>query len=91
MEKNLIMNKWKQLSQDEKIKLVDTILEIHVRPMIASHGGGVQVLDVKDNEVMISYQGACAGCWAATSSTLSFIDETLKTNIDKDIFVTPIF
>ncbi len=84
------MNKWKELSNEEKKKLVDEIVEKEIRPMIISHGGNVNILDVKGNEIFISYQGACAGCAAAFTSTLSFIENVLKERLSEEIFVTPV-
>ena len=84
------MTDWKELSKEEKKKQIEEIINQEIRPMIMSHGGDITVLDVKDNEVFIAYQGACMGCAAAATSTLSFIENTLKERLSSEITVSPI-
>jgi len=49
-----------------------------VRPVLASHGGNVELLEVKGGAVRLKLTGACNGC---PSSSL-----TLKTAIEKSIY-----
>ncbi|MDE6840287.1 MAG: NifU family protein [Oscillospiraceae bacterium] len=41
---------------------VEQVLEERVRPMLHSHGGEVRLVDVRDGNVLVELQGACAGC-----------------------------
>ena len=43
---------------EEKVK---EVVETEIQPMLASHGGGVEVLEVKDGIVKVRLMGACAG------------------------------
>jgi len=74
---------------DKQIKLINKALEKDVLPMLMSHGGGLEIMDIVGWEVIIKYYGACHGCPLATSGTLEFIEHTLRTNIDKRIRVIP--
>ena len=56
---------------------VAEIIEEQINPSIASHGGFVTLLDVKENTVYISMGGGCQGCSAA--------DVTLKHGIESTI------
>ncbi len=85
------MNNWEKLSDQEKKEAVDKIFAKDIRPMISQHGGDVTVLDVKGNEIFISYHGACAGCAAALSSTLQFIENAVREKMGDQITVTPVF
>ena len=48
-----------------------------INPAVASHGGWVELIDVKKNNVYIRLGGGCQGCGAA--------DVTLKQGIEKAI------
>lgn len=50
---------------------VEEIIEREVAPAVASHGGSVRVVDVKENVVMLQLGGGCQGCSSATA-TLKF-------------------
>jgi Fe-S cluster biogenesis protein NfuA len=56
---------------------VQQILDEQINPGVASHGGYVELLDVKDNNIFIRMGGGCQGCGAA--------DMTLKMGIERII------
>ncbi len=60
---------------------VEQVLEERVRPMLHSHGGEVRLVDVRDGNVLVELQGACAGCPSADLSTKGFIENTLRAAI----------
>lgn len=41
---------------------VQTLLDQQVNPAIASHGGRIDLVDVKDTEVYMEMSGGCQGC-----------------------------
>jgi len=78
------------LSKEEKIKLIEKVLDEEVRPFVERDGGGVVVEDINENnQVVIAYQGACVGCYAAIGGTLSYIDEMIKQKVDPNLSVVP--
>ena len=48
-----------------------------VRPFIHSHGGSVEVLDVRGGVVAIRMAGACAGCTASAQTLRDGIEQAL--------------
>ena len=54
---------------------VQQVLDEMINPGVASHGGFVELLDVKDDNVFIRMGGGCQGCGAA--------DVTLKMGIER--------
>ena len=78
-----------KLDIKEQIKLIHKALEADVIPMLESHGGGLEIMDIKGSKVFIRYYGACQGCPLASTSTLDFIEYTLQNKIDKKIQVIP--
>ena len=58
-------------SAEELRSRVETIINDEVAPSVASHGGSIRVVDVKDNVVLLEMGGGCQGCSSATA-TLKF-------------------
>lgn len=57
---------------------VEQLLETEISPYVASHGGSIEVVDVKGNTVYINMSGGCQGCASASA--------TLKQGIEQIIF-----
>jgi Fe-S cluster biogenesis protein NfuA len=62
---------------DEIKRRVQKILDHEINPAVAAHGGWIELIDVKKNEVFIRMGGGCAGCGMA--------DVTLKQGVEKTI------
>ncbi len=56
---------------------VQSILDREINPAVAAHGGWVELIDVKRNEVFIRMGGGCQGCGMA--------DVTLKQGVERSI------
>lgn len=80
---------WEELSSKDKIAFIDLLLNKEVRPYIELDEGGVEILDLDNNILTISYQGACTSCYAATGSTLSAIQQIISAKVDAKISVVP--
>jgi NifU-like protein len=81
---------WTELSQKQKISVIEEVITSDIRPYIELDAGGVQIVDLIDGkELVISYQGSCTTCYSATGSTLSAIQQILRAKVSKDLFVTP--
>ncbi|WP_068470805.1 NifU family protein [Candidatus Protochlamydia phocaeensis] len=81
---------WQELSQEQKIALIDGVLDRDIRPYIELDAGGVQVMDLVDEKaVIIAYQGSCTSCFSATGTTLSYIQQVLKAKVHPDLVVVP--
>ena len=79
--------KYPQLSDDEKVIIVEAILDSSIRPALANDGGGLEVIEVEGPIVRIRYQGACGGCPSSTGGTLRVIGNHLRSQLDPDIKV----
>jgi Fe-S cluster biogenesis protein NfuA len=70
---------------------VEEILDRTIRPGLQSDGGDVEVVEFKDNEIKILYQGACGGCPSSMMGTLDAIQSILRTELKNDkIVVLPL-
>jgi len=89
-ELNMQEQAWMGLSEKEQIEQINIVLDAKIRPALMNDGGNVQVQEVIDGEkIIIQYQGACGSCGSSMGGTLSFIEQTLRTEIYKDLQVTP--
>lgn len=55
-----------RLSDDELYERVNDLFEQQVNPMVARHGGRVELIDVQDAVVMLRMGGGCQGCGMAS-------------------------
>jgi len=77
-------------TKEEKLAIIEKVIEKKVRPYIELDAGGITLVDFqKDFELIISYEGACTSCYAATGSTLSAIQNILRTNVHPELIVIP--
>ncbi|RXJ67718.1 iron-sulfur cluster assembly scaffold protein NifU [Halarcobacter ebronensis] len=78
----------------QRIKLIDSILDSDIRPMLMMDGGNMEIIDIKENiphyDIYIRYLGACSGCASGDTGTLYAIESVLKQRVDENIRVLPI-
>lgn len=81
---------WDELSTNQKIAVIEEVLNRDVRPYIELDAGGVEVLNLLQNtEVIIAYKGSCTSCFSATGTTLSYIQQVLRAKVHPSLNVTP--
>lgn len=66
------------LSDDRMYDVVDQIFRDDINPMIASHGGKVELVDVQDATVVVRLMGGCQGCGMATVTLRQGIETALR-------------
>lgn len=70
---------WDSIGLFEKVRRIEAVLDEQVRPMLASDGGGMDLVDLRDdNTLVVEYQGACGGCSASIGGTMFFIEDALE-------------
>ena len=57
---------------------VADIFETRINPMVASHGGRVDLIDVHDGVVLLRLGGGCQGCGMANVTLRQGIETTLR-------------
>ncbi|MCD6232185.1 NifU family protein [Candidatus Aerophobetes bacterium] len=61
---------------------VERILREKIRPFLALKGGGVELVEVtEDNIVRVKLSGACAGCPFAQITLTNMVEKTIKSEI----------
>jgi Fe-S cluster biogenesis protein NfuA len=61
----------------DEVALAEVAID-QVRPFIHSHGGEVEVLDVRGGVVSLHMTGACAGCTSSADTLRDGIEEALR-------------
>ena len=81
--KPAVSDKWKPDPViDERIrKIVAEVLEREVNPSIASHGGVITLLDVKNKLAYVQLGGGCQGCGMADVTLKQGVETMLKERI----------
>ncbi len=70
-----------ELDQDQIKAKVQKILDEMINPAVAGHGGFVELLDVKDNQVYLMLGGGCQGCGMVNVTLKQGIEVALKEEI----------
>lgn len=60
------------------LRKIEELLEKEVRPALASHGGGVELVDVDNNKVYLKLTGGCQGCAGARATMKNGIERVIK-------------
>ncbi|MGL4676082.1 MAG: NifU family protein [Brevinema sp.] len=82
-----------ELSLVQQLRIIESELDEHVRPMLIMDGGDMELVDLKADEnnllLFIEYLGACDGCPSASTGTLMAIQQFLHVRISDRIEVIP--
>jgi Fe-S cluster biogenesis protein NfuA len=73
--------------ESETFNKINEVIDQRVRPALAGDGGGLDILDYKDNVLKIRYIGACGTCPSAIRGTLVAIENLLRREINPTIEV----
>ena len=78
----------------DKLKAIEAVVEVDLRPMLMMDGGNLEIIDLKENipyfDLYIRYLGACSTCAISSTGTLHAIENVLKVKLDPNIRVLPI-
>ena len=60
------------------VEKIQTVIEQQINPAVASHGGYVSLIDVKENVVFLEMGGGCQGCGQANVTLKQGIEVMIK-------------
>lgn len=67
-----------KLSNVQKIKKIEEVLEQEIRPSLRQDGGDVELIDVIGNRVILATRGTCAVCRASEQTLKNFVESRLR-------------
>ena len=65
-------------NDDRIYDVVDGLFRDEINPMVARHGGKVELVDVQDGTVVVRMMGGCQGCGMATVTLRQGIETALR-------------
>ncbi|USR90496.1 Fe-S cluster assembly protein NifU [Phormidium yuhuli AB48] len=75
------------LTNLQKIALIQSVLNQEIRPVLLEDGGDVDLYDVDGNLVYVSLQGACGQCASSRLTLKGFIERTLRDRVSPDLIL----
>ncbi|WP_428040965.1 Fe-S cluster assembly protein NifU [Candidatus Avelusimicrobium fimicolum] len=76
-----------QMTLVEKIRKIEQVLEIDVRPMLNMDGGSAELVDVNGTVVKVRLVGMCSGCAGAAGTLKHVIEKALQEKVDPSLTV----
>ncbi len=67
-----------RMSNIQKIKMIEEIIEREIRPSLKHDGGDIELIDVIGNRVVVATRGACASCQASNMTLKNFVEIKLR-------------
>jgi len=60
---------------------VQKVIDTKIAPVLASHGGSIELIDVRENVAYVRLTGACGGCPHAEMTMRMGVSHILKTEL----------
>jgi len=61
---------------------VEKVLKDDVQPMLSSHGGGIELVEVTDDGVVkVRLTGGCCGCPSASATLSQVVEDAIKSKV----------
>ena len=74
-------------SKSTEVQEIEEVLDRTVRSYLQSDGGDIDVIEYKNNTVIVNYVGACGTCPSSAAGTLMAIQSTLQSEVNPEIQV----
>lgn len=77
----------KKLTNIQRMKLVEDVLDKEIRPSLQRDGGDIELVDMDGPRITVSLRGKCTGCPSSQLTLKDFVEKTLKDKVDPEITV----
>ena len=57
---------------------IEKVIDDQIKPGLEAHGGGIELIDVKDEKVFVRLTGACGTCPMAIMTLKDGVERALK-------------
>ena len=75
------------LTNIQKIKMIEDVLEREIRPALRKDGGDIELIDVDGDFVMVSLRGACVSCVASQTTLKEYVEKKLREQVLDSLIV----
>ena len=77
----------KRLTNIQKIKMIEDVLEREIRPARRKDGCEIELIDVDGDLVMVSLRGACVSCAASQTTLKEYVEKKLREQVIDTLIV----
>ena len=70
-----------------EIQAIEEVLDRTVRTYLQGDGGDIDVIEYKNDTVVVNYVGACGTCPSSAAGTLMAIQSSLRAEVNPEIYV----
>jgi len=70
-----------RLTNIQKIKLIEEVLEREIRPTLRKDGGDIELIDVDGDFVIVSLRGACGSCKKSQTTLKEYVEKKLREQV----------
>jgi len=65
-------------TNEEIIEQIKSLIESHVKPAVANHGGNIEFLNYDNGHLLLELGGACSGCAGSTMTLKMGVENMIK-------------
>ncbi len=76
-----------KMTNIQKIKLIEEILEQEIKPVLKKDGGNIELIDLDENTIYVKLRGACANCMTSQVTIKNFIENKIKELVSPELNV----
>lgn len=76
-----------QLTNIQKIKLIQETLEREIKPSLKQDGGDIELIDIDGNTVLVKLRGTCATCVASQVTLKHYVQSKLREMVTPELVV----
>ena len=76
-----------RLTNIQKIKLIEEVLEREIRPALRKDGGDIELVDVDGDFVVVSLRGACGTCKKSQTTLKEYVEKKLREQVLDSLIV----
>ena len=77
----------KQLTNIQKIRLIEETLDREIKPALNQDGGDIQLIDVDGDKVIVKLKGRCAACAMSEVTLKDYVESKLKELVSDQLVV----
>jgi Fe-S cluster biogenesis protein NfuA len=78
-------NRTREMNDEEKALFVEiqNLLNDEMNPMVAAHGGYIEVIDVKETDIFVHMGGGCQGCGMAAMTLRQGVETMIRQKVPR--------
>jgi len=79
--------KEKEISALQLVNKIQEVIENEIRPSLQKDGGDIELVDIKDKEIIVRLEGTCRECPASEKTLTDFVQTRIRQVVSSDITV----